>query len=65
MPIKAREQIMDALRTLAVDPSGISLKGRWEGYRRIRSGDYRIIYKLSGDEIIIHYVCHRREAYRT
>jgi mRNA interferase RelE/StbE len=65
LPIKAREQIMNALRTLAIDPSGISLKGRWEGYRRIRSGDFRIIYKISDDEIIVHYVRHRREAYRT
>ncbi len=62
---KPKEQIRGALWTLADDPyRGISLKGRWEGYRRLRSGDYRIIYKISHDEIIIHYVRHRREAYR-
>lgn len=32
LPAKAKEQIKDALRTLADDPCrGISLKGRWEG----------------------------------
>ncbi len=65
LPVKTKEQIEDTLRALAADPRGISLKGRWEGYKRIRSGDYRIIYKISGDEIIVHYVRHRREAYRT
>lgn len=66
LPAKLKEQIRGVLRTLADDPHrGISLKGRWEGYRRLRSGDYRIIYKISDDEIIIHYVRHRREAYRT
>jgi hypothetical protein len=39
------EQIRDALRALADDPyRGISLKGRWEGYKRLRSGDQRIIW---------------------
>lgn len=66
LPAKPKEQIRDALGALADDPyRGISLKGRWEGYRRLRSGDYRIIYKISDNEIIIHYVRHRREAYRT
>lgn len=66
LPAKLKEQIRDALRTLAGDPyRGIDLKGRWVGYRRLRSGDYRIIYKISDNEIIIHYVRHRREAYRT
>lgn len=66
LPAKLKEQIRDALRILADDPyGGISLKGRWEGYRRLRSGDYRIIYRISDDEIIVHYVRHRREAYRT
>lgn len=65
LPARAKAQIRDALRALADDAySGISLKGRWEGYRRSRSGDYRIIYRISEDEIIIYYVRHRREAYR-
>lgn len=66
LPATTKEQIKEALLALASEPySGIGLRGRWEGYRRIRSGSYRIIYRVSGDEIIIHYVRHRREAYRT
>ena len=65
LPARAKEQIKGAMRTLTEDPhQGINLKGRWEGYRRFRSGDYRIIYKISGEEVIVHYVRHRREAYR-
>ena len=33
---------------------------------RIRSGDYRIVYGVDKEmkQILIHYVRHRREAYR-
>ena len=65
LPAIAKEQIRGALTVLVDDPhGGISLKGPWEGYRRFRSGDYRIIYKISGDEVVIYYIRHRREAYR-
>jgi mRNA-degrading endonuclease RelE of RelBE toxin-antitoxin system len=65
LPARAKEQIRGALRVLVDDPhGGISLKGPWEGYRRFRSGDYRIIYKISVDEVVIYYIRHRREAYR-
>lgn len=37
-----------------------------EGLYRIRVGDYRIIYGVDTlqKEIVVHYVRHRREAYR-
>ncbi|MBW1743816.1 MAG: type II toxin-antitoxin system RelE/ParE family toxin [Deltaproteobacteria bacterium] len=33
---------------------------------RIRIGDYRVIYSVHKDakEVVIHYVRHRRDAYR-
>jgi len=65
LPPKAKEQVREAILSLAEDPRrGIKLSGRWEGYRRLRSGDYRIIYRIYGDELIVHYVRHRKEAYR-
>lgn len=41
------------------------LKGQWKGFYRLRIGDYRAIYELRRDEIVIFVVVvgHRREIY--
>jgi mRNA interferase RelE/StbE len=31
---------------------------------RLRVGDYRVLFELEQDEIIIHVIGHRRETYR-
>ncbi len=66
LPARIKAQLREAIRSLADDPhQGIKLSGRWEGYRRLRSGRYRIIYRISNNgELIIHYVRPRKEAYR-
>ncbi|MCX8103188.1 MAG: type II toxin-antitoxin system RelE/ParE family toxin [Candidatus Bipolaricaulota bacterium] len=65
LPRKAKAQVREAIRLLARDPyRGIKLSGPWEGYRRVRSGDYRIIYRIYDDELIVHYVRPRKAAYR-
>ncbi len=44
---------------------GDELHGEWEGYRKLRAGDYRIIYKVGRGAVVeIQYVRHRRKAYR-
>jgi len=35
-------------------------KGQW----RIRSGDYRLRYDISGQDVILYSLRHRKEAYR-
>lgn len=65
LPQKVKAQVGEAIRSLARDPyRGIKLSGPWESYRRLRSGDYRIIYRIYDDELIVHYVRSRKEAYR-
>ena len=46
--------------------AGTRLKGELSGLRRIRDGDYRIIYELRKTELVVLVlrVAHRREAYR-
>ena len=34
------------------------------GHYRFRIGDYRVIFDVEEDLIVIHDVCHRREIYR-
>lgn len=66
LPRDVQRQIEIALDALIEDPrTGDRLHGDWEGYWKLRAGDYRIIYRIANaDTIVIQYVRHRREAYR-
>lgn len=62
-----RERILDAIGTLAEAPAqGTPLKGNYAGLRRLREGDYRIIYELQRQQrrALILRVAHRKDAYR-
>jgi len=56
---------INRLKTESFPAQTIKLSGAERLYR-IRVGDYRIIYEVNtaGKTIMIHYVRHRREAYR-
>lgn len=61
-------RLKDAIRALAEDPrpqGSLQLSGG-DGEFRIRVGDYRIIYDVQDDElmILVLRVGHRREVYR-
>ena len=62
-----RARIAAAIDRLARNPHvGSALKGQLRGLRRIRVGDYRVIYEIRADELIVLVlgVAHRRDAYR-
>jgi mRNA interferase RelE/StbE len=67
LPDSVAIPLLDAIEKLADEPrpDGCKkLKGR-AGYR-VRRGDYRIIYDIQNDLLIVNVVAigHRREAYR-
>jgi len=66
-PVVARviEQI-ERLKTEPFPRQAIKLSGAERLYR-IRVGDYRIVYEvdIKSRQVMIHYVRHRREAYRS
>ena len=67
LPRETREQIIAAIDALGEQPLvGSPLKGGLRGLRRQRVGDYRILYELLDDELVILVVriAHRRESYR-
>ena len=67
LPATMRERTDDALRKMKSDPYlGKPLKGQLLGKYSYRLGDYRIVYSplRSQQHLLIHYVRHRREAYR-
>ncbi len=69
LPKSAISRVIRALERLADDPfprQANKLEGGKELYR-LRVGDYRLVYSINQKtkEIIVHYVRHRREVYRT
>ena len=40
------------------------LKGQFAGLRKFQVGDYRVIYALLGDDILILRIGHRRDVYK-
>ena len=40
------------------------LTGKFTGLRKFRVGDYRIVFSILGDTVLILRVSHRKEAYR-
>lgn len=43
---------------------GAPLRRSYQGYRKLRVGDYRIIYRVDEKEIIILKIGHRSEVYK-
>ena len=67
IPARDRSRIMEAVDRLADDPmNGSPLKGGFRGIRRLRAGDYRVLYEVQDAALIVLVVrvAHRREAYR-
>ena len=44
--------------------SGGPLRKSLKGYRKLRVGDYRIIYRIEKSDILIFKIGHRKEVYR-
>ena len=60
--IRILEHIEDELtRQPAFHPV---LKGRFAGLRKLRIGDYRVIYALLGNDILILRIGHRSNVYK-
>jgi len=69
LPSKVVQRIMERIEALGAAPLGrgaTKLSGSKALYR-VRVGRYRIVYEVdSADgQVIVHYVRHRRDAYRT
>ena len=69
LPRDVRERIRERIDLLVENPRphGVkSLQGGQKGYLRIRVGDYRVIYRIENDHLVVMVVAigHRREIYR-
>lgn len=68
LPKSVREMIRNAIeKKLMVDPItfGKPLRYSLKGYRRLRVGDYRVIYRIIEDKVLVMIVNidHRKDVY--
>jgi mRNA interferase RelE/StbE len=59
-------RIVDRIeKELAARPDAYpQLKGPFVGLRRLRVGDYRVIFAILGDDVLVLRIGHRREVYK-
>lgn len=56
--------VVGAILGLVADPHPPNSTAMRDGSgRRLRVGDYRVIYRTEGDELTIHAVGHRKDVY--
>lgn len=56
IPRKHQTQLINKADTLALNqfpPGCKALQGKFKGMHRIRSGDYRIVYQVRGDVLLV------------
>jgi len=61
-----KERVRKAIETrLMVAPHeyGEPLRKTLKGYWKLRVGDYRIVFRVDDEEILILGICHRKEVY--
>lgn len=66
LPGSMQERILGVVERLERWPqvSGVkALTAQWRGHSRIRTGDYRVVFKLYPDRIVVVRVAHRKEVY--
>jgi mRNA interferase RelE/StbE len=67
LPAGDRRRLLERLEAYAAEPVAghdvVSLKGA-PGHFRLRSGDWRAIFQIVGEVVIVKRIRHRREVYR-
>jgi len=61
-----RKRIKRAIETrlpAAPQEYGEPLRKTLKNYRKLRVGDYRIVFRVADNEILILGICHHKEAY--
>lgn len=62
---QTQRRALEAVERIRENPfQGLFLRNKEIGRRKWRIGDYRIRYDISGNDVILHFVKHRREIYR-
>lgn len=58
-------RILREINVLKTNPYvGKTLRGEWKDIFSLRVGDYRVLYKIKGNELLLLVVGHRRHIYK-
>lgn len=64
---KAASLITDGIEAYAINPAGNFevklLRGKYGAFKRLRIGNYRVIFDEKGNVMLIYEIKHRQEAY--
>jgi mRNA interferase RelE/StbE len=68
MPKREREQLRARLLAIAAaphdrHPSVIAMQGAPAGRFRVRQGDWRAVFRIDADDVIVDVIGHRKEVY--
>ena len=66
LPVAIRTRLKNLVARLEKWPevSGVkALRGELAGWHRLRTGDYRVRFRVQGDEVVVDKIGHRREFY--
>ena len=66
IPAATRTRIARAIEarlTTKPEQYGLPLVGTLRGYWKLRVGDYRVVFRVTADEVWILAILHRREVY--
>ena len=66
IPRNLRRRIAEAIAsrlTLQPHQYGVPLRKTLKGYWKLRVGDYRVVYQLEKDEVLILAIRHRKTVY--
>jgi len=67
LPKAERIRVIESIDRLVDHPHiGKALKGDLSGLRRIRAGNYRVVYEINEDQLVILVLraAHRKDSYR-
>jgi mRNA interferase RelE/StbE len=60
-----QERIVQKLRSVSNDLQGdIKRLVQFQPSYRLRVGDYRVLFEIESEKIVVYRILHRREAYR-
>jgi mRNA interferase RelE/StbE len=63
--LQDRERIIARLRLLEADLGGdVKRLSNFTPEYRMRAGDWRALFEVAGDRVVVYRILHRRDAYR-
>ena len=65
LPRQVKERVAEKLRAAREDLQGdVKRLTQFVPSYRLRVGDYRVLFEIEGDHLVVYRILHRREAYR-